>query len=94
MVSISTIETPPFLLPRRYNNTLSMLSVLYNNMFLLLSCYNSSWSMVSISTIETMAFLLPCRFNNIWNMDPVCNIENNVPSVVMMLLQQLKHGLY
>ena len=50
--------------------------------------------MVSISTIETMAFLLPCRFNNIWNMDPVCNIENNVPSVVMMLLQQLKHGLY
>ena len=52
MVSISIIETPPFLLPGRYNNSLSMLSVLYKNMFLLLSCYNNSWSMVSISTIE------------------------------------------
>ena len=53
--------------------------------------------MVSISTIGVsvaMAFLLPCRFNSIWSMDPVCNIENNVPPVAMMILQQLQHALY
>ena len=53
---------------------------------------NRAWFL--LVPLKNMAFLLPRRYNNIWNMDCVCYIKNNVPPAAMMVLQQLKHGLF